>query len=249
MFLALVLASAMGHAGTVPNIDSLSSWKCTHDLGTPGSSVGMTSLVAIPSRDGESRRFDVSWSAYGGERCSSKVGVAEDGSTSFSLDLWWYTTDLTHVRNLEFDLNEVLPNTETVIYGAQCSLALGKWEFTTRVGTSPRWNVSTSTCGGLAWTPNVWHHLTLRFHRDLVGVVTYDSVSFDGSVQAFNNASGASNFALHWSPPGLQVVNFQIGGDNSANGTIAYLDSVTVTGSTGTAPLPPYDLAGGVVVR
>ena len=61
--------------------------------------------------------------------------------------------------------------------------------------------------------------------------MTYDSVSFDGNVQAFNDASGPSNFALRWYPPGLQVVNFQIGGDNSSQGTTAYLDSFSVTGS------------------
>ena len=82
------------------------------------------------------------------------------------------------------------------------------------------------------WSANSWHHLVLKFHRDATGVVTYDSVSFDGNVQAFNDASGLSNFALRWYPPGLQVVNSQIGGDNSSHGTTAYLDLFSVTGST-----------------
>ena len=75
------------------------------------------------------------------------------------------------------------------------------------------------------------HHLVLQFHRDTTGVVTYDSVSFDGNAQAFDDASGPSNFALRWYPPGQQVVNFQIDGDNSSHGTTAYLDLFSVTGS------------------
>ena len=246
---SLLLASALGDVRTVPNIDSLSSWQCTHDLGTPGPSEGSTSLVANPSRDGQARRFDVSSDAYGGERCSSPLPTVDGASTKFSLDLWWFMTDLTHVNNLEFDLNQVLPNTETIIFGTQCSFAVGKWEFTTKVGTSAHWNISNATCSRALWTVDTWHHLVLQFHRDATGVVTYDSVSLDDNVQAFVDASGPSKFALHWYPPGLQVVNVQIGGDKSANRTTAYLDSVSVTGSVSTPPLPPYDLKSTIVVR
>jgi hypothetical protein len=127
----------------------------------------------------------------------------------------------------------VLPNRETIIYGTQCSFRLGRWKYTTREGGKARWNTSNPTCSRWEWTANSWHHLVLQFHRDASGVVTYDSVSLDGNVQAFNDASGPSNFALRWYPPGLQVVNFQIGGDDSSHDTTAYLDSFSVTGGAG----------------
>ena len=113
----------------------------------------------------------------------------------------------------------------------QCSFRLGRWKYTTIEGGKAHWNTSNPTCSRFEWTANSWHHLVIQFHRDATGVVTYDSVSFDGNVQAFNDASGPSNFPLRWYPPGLQVVNFQIGGDNSSHGTTAYLDSFSVTGS------------------
>lgn len=231
VLLAVMFTSVVGVAGTVSDIEGRSSWRCKHDEGTRGSSDGITALVDSPSRDGQARRFDVSWSANGGERCSTPLGVLDTTSTYYTYDVWWYITDLSHVNNLEFDLNQVLPNRETIIYGTQCSFRLGRWKYTTREGGKARWNTSNPTCSRREWTANTWHHLVLQFHRDESGVVTYDSVTFDGSVQAFNDASGPSNFALRWYPPGLQVVNFQIGGDDSSQGTTAYLDSFSVTGS------------------
>ena len=93
-----------------------------------------------PSKDGQARRFDVSWSPYGGERCSTPLGVLDTTSTYFTYDVWWYITDLSHVNNLEFDFNQVLPNRETIIFGTQCSFRLGRWKYTTieggrRIGT------------------------------------------------------------------------------------------------------------------
>ena len=235
LFLSLLLSSAFGLAATIPNIDSLSTWKCSHDADTHGLSDGTTSLVTTPSIDGQARRFDVSWGAFGGERCSSRLGTLDTTSTYFTYDVQWFITDLTHIDNLEFDFNQVLPNRDTVIYGTQCSFRLGRWKFTTRAGSSAHWNTSNPTCNKRLWTANTWHHLVIQFHRDPTGVVTYDSVSLDGDAQTFVDASGESNFALRWYPPGLQVVNFQIGGDKSANSTTAYLDSFTITASTSPA--------------
>jgi hypothetical protein len=245
--LSALLASAMAHAGTVSNIEALSPWKCSHDQGTPGTSEGATSLADSPSKDGQARRFDISWNAYGGERCSSKLAPLDGTSTTFTLDLWWFVTDMTHVNNMEFDLNQVLPNRDTVIYGTQCSFSVGKWKFTTKVGTDAHWNISNATCSKAVWTANTWHHLVLQFHRDATGVVTYDSVSLDDDLQAFHNASGQSNFALRWYPPGLQVVNFQMDGGSSGGDTTAYLKSVIVTGSGSTSTAPPFNLKGTVL--
>ena len=228
---AVLFTSVVGLAGTVSDLDSRSTWRCKHDGATRGFSEATTTLVESPSKDGQARRFDVSWSPYGGERCSTPLGVLDTTSTYFTYDVWWYITDLSHVNNLEFDFNQVLPNRETIIFGTQCSFRLGRWKYTTIEGGKAHWNTSNPTCSRFEWTANSWHHLVIQFHRDATGVVTYDSVSFDGNVQAFNDASGPSNFPLRWYPPGLQVVNFQIGGDNSSHGTTAYLDSFSVTGS------------------
>ena len=73
----------------------------------------------------------MSWSPYGGERCSTPLGVLDTTSTYYTYDVWWYITDLSDVNNLEFDFNQVLPNRETIIFGTQCSFRRGD-------GSTPR---------------------------------------------------------------------------------------------------------------
>jgi hypothetical protein len=106
---AVMFTSVVGLAGTVSDIDSRSTWRCKHDGATRGYSEAATALVDSPSKDGQVRRFDALWSAYGGERCSTPLGVLDTTSTYFTYDVWWYITDLSHVNNLEFDFNQCCP--------------------------------------------------------------------------------------------------------------------------------------------
>ncbi len=212
-------------------------WKWRHDLGTDGTSCGNSSLVSGPSRDGKARRFKVSWTGYGGERFSANLGSLDPISTHFSYEVWFYATDLSHVRSLEFDLNQVLANGETVIFGTQCNLGAGKWQYTTKVSGKAHWNSSAISCPRMS--ANSWHHLKIRFHRDAAGVVTYDSVAFDDVTRSFG-ASGPSSFTLDWKPLGTRVVNFQIGGDSTVGSTAVYLDSLSIKGWT--LPQPPSGL-------
>jgi hypothetical protein len=89
-------------------IDSRASWRCKHDGATRGFSEAITALVDSPSKDGQARRFDVSWSPYGGERCSTPLG-SDTTSTYFTYDVWWYITDLSHVNNLSLTSTRCRP--------------------------------------------------------------------------------------------------------------------------------------------
>lgn len=277
LLLSVLFLSATGLAGTVSNIDDAPAqpavscpepalmpicagfcWEWEHDQDTFGTSCGNSSRFITPvgdtcanTRDGNARKFDVSWTANGGERFHIYLGAdqLDTVSTDFVIDTWVCFPDISHVNNIEFDYNQVLANGQTVIFGTQCYLVPGNWEYSQRNGTKVTWITSNATCSRATWTANAWHHVILKFHRDAAGVVTHDSVSFDGNVQQFHDAIGASNYSAGWVPPGAQVVNFQIGGDNSANGATAYLDSLTVVGSTTQPSIPPsapVDLSGTI---
>lgn len=222
-------------------------WEVGHDPGTIGTSCGNTSLNSAITRDGQSRRFVTSWTGFGGELYHAYLGNThlDTVSTNFSYDTWAYFTDLTHVQNIEMDMNQVLENGDTVIFGTQCNFPAGFWQFTTSILGGTHWNTSSVPCSKAVWTANTWHHVVIQSHRDAIGTVFYDSVTFDGSTVPFVGAFGTSAFSLGWTPHGTLLVNFQIDGDNTANGTTAYLDQFSVTGSV---PNPQPAPVSGVLL-
>ena len=211
-------------SGGVTNCN-LSQWCWEHDLGTPGESAGNSWLY------GPFRRFDVVWKAYGGERFHVDLGASKQNSlyTTFTVDTWIYFNKMANVNNIELDMNQVIPDGDTVIFGMQCNFPRGIWQYTTNVSGNPHWNDSNVACSRKWWTEALWHHVILRYHRDSVGNVAYDWVNFDTKVANFVGAYGPSNFRLGWEI-GRQVANFQIDGNGTFSGTSAFLHSFTVTG-------------------
>jgi hypothetical protein len=193
--------------------------------------VGASSLVQLPALDGQARQFVTSWTGFGGERYAVNLGTGVSDSTSdhmvYSTSI--YFTDLTHVDNIEMDINQDIPGGDTIIYGVQCAFAVGFWQYTTATNpTTSQWNSTTTPCTKTTWTANTWHTVSLASHR-VGGVVTYDSVTFDGVTSNFAGASGNSEFTIGFSPVGLLLLNFQIDGDNTSNGTTTYLDNFSLT--------------------
>lgn len=214
--LLIIALSICSFAG----VDDL-NWQCVHDLGTQGSSTGSTMLVTSPALDGQARSFDVSWANFGGERCDAVLPDRDTVTNTFLYDVYVWI-DLAKVNSLELDYNQVLANGDTVIFGTQCNFAGGKWQYTTNLNGA-HWNDSNVAC--VKWS-KAWHHIQLLFHRDSIGIVTYDSVTFDEVETKFVGAVGASNFPLKW-PVGSQVVNVQIDGD-AAGSTTAYVDLLNI---------------------
>ncbi len=214
----------------VTNIQSLPTWQWSHDPGTPGNSIGTTDVISSPSMTGNARQFSVNFSNSGGEIYHDAFG-ADVNATHFIYDAYVMLTEPSSLANVEMDMNQVMANGLTVIYGFQCSGYSGKWEYSYNVGTpqSPivKWFHSNATCPHPStWEPNVWHHVQIAYSRDSHGVVTYESASLDGDQQELVNAVGSSTFDLKWKP--VLATNFQLDGDGSEGSLNAYVDKLTV---------------------
>ena len=214
----------------VSSIQSLGNWTAIHDGGTPGWSSGTISLVQSPSVTGTARLFANEFNNYGGERFSVQF---DDNSTSqnFFYDTWVYIAGSADgFSNLEFDLDQTMPNGQTVLMGFQCDSWIQRWDYSVNAGsaTSPHdtWLHSYAPCNLRDWGANQWHHVQIYFSHDDSGWVTYHSVWFDGNRQDLN-FTVFSAYQLGWGPAIL--TNFQIDGNSSGTtwGNV-YLDELTV---------------------
>jgi hypothetical protein len=215
---------------SVSSIQALSNWKDSDDAGTPGSASGITSLANSPSLSGSARKFVTTLVKEGGERYYVSFGD-DQTSTNFLYDTWVYlTTSATAVANVEMDMNQVMSNGQTVIFGFQCDGWAGTWDYTANAGTAAHpideWVHSKAGCRPQSWTKNAWHHIQISYSRNDLGVVTYQSVWLDG-VEAKINATVPSAFALGWSP--TLLTNFQIDGLNVNAANTVYMDKLTIS--------------------
>jgi hypothetical protein len=230
-------AAASGALSVVPSnavkvsaIQTL-NWTAVHDGGTPGSTSGTMSMTSSPSLTGAARLFANQFNDYGGERYS--VQFADDTTAAnFLYDTWVYIAgNANGFANLEFDLNQTLPDGATALMGFQCDGWQGTWDYTINAASAAApvdtWQHSAAPCKPGNWSPNQWHHVQIYFSRpNDTGWVTYHSVWLDGAEQDLN-ATVFSGFDLGWGP--AIVTNFQIDG-NSAGTTWGnvYLDELTV---------------------
>jgi len=217
-------------AVSVSAIQSLGNWITIHDGGTSGSSNGTMSLVATPTLTGTSRLFANQFNDFGGQRYSVQF---DDNTTAqnFFYDGWVYIAGSTSgFANLEFDLDQTMPNGQTVIMGFQCDSWIHRWDYAVNSGSpaSPNdtWLHSYAACNVQSWAVNQWHHVQIYFSHDESGNVTYHSVWLDGAEQDLN-LTVFSGYELGWGP--AIVTNFQIDGNSSGTtwGNV-YLDELTV---------------------
>ncbi len=210
---------------SVKAIESLSNWEEQHDPGTSGTSSGAMSLVSSPALSGDAREFDTGFSGSGGELYHVSFG-SDESSSNFFYDGWVYLTgSASTIANLEMDMNQVVSNGDTVIYGFQCDGYSGTWDYTENESGSTHWVHSNAACDVRKWTQNAWHHVQISYSRDDSGNVTYSSVWLDG-VEAQINATVPSEFALGWSS--VLLTNFQIDGLSSGTNTV-YLNELTIS--------------------
>jgi hypothetical protein len=214
-------------------IQTLTNWQAQSDQGagtTDGTSTfGTTNLVNSPTLSGLGRVFTVNYANYGGERFYVSFG-ADTSATNFLYDGWVYLPSRsTDISALEFDMNQVMANGQTVIFGFQCDNWSNTWDYTGNAGTpqqfSDVWFHSTATCNVQNWATDMWHHVQISYARD-DGNVTYKSVWLDNVEQDLNDTV-PSAFAIGWSP--TLLTNFQVDGMTDAQGTVAaYVDNLTV---------------------
>ncbi len=217
-------------ASSVSALQALTSWTAVHDTGTPGTSSGWMNIVSSPSMSGAARQLATSYTYYGGERYS--VAFSDDESAqNFQLDTWVYLQYPSDgVQVLELDLNQVLSNGQTILYGFQCSGWSSTWDFSTNRGSAtspnPQWVKTSSYCNPHSWGANQWHHVQILYSRNDSGWVTYKTVTLDGKV--FNVwITAYSAYALGWGPS--LVANVQVDGSSSGSGgSHVFVDNMTV---------------------
>jgi hypothetical protein len=217
------------NATTVGDIQNLTEWTAVHDAQAGGDSSGVMSVVDTPSLSGHARQFDTTFSDNGGELYTDSFDI-DVNATNFFYDAYVYLTDsVDNLANLEMDMNQVLADGHTVIFGFQCDGWTGRWDYTVNQGTaeSPddQWVSSSAYCDARTWSRDVWHHVQVWYSRDDSGNVSYHSVWLDG-VESKLDTTVPSAFALGWAPA-LQV-NFQVDGYGSGSNTV-YLDKLTVS--------------------
>jgi hypothetical protein len=218
-------------AAVFKRVQTLSNWQATNDTPIAGSTAsGTTQIVAAPSLSGTARAFATQFTNYGGERYWSVIGN-NTAVTNFLYDGWVYVARPSNsIANLEFDMNQVMPNGQTVIYGFQCDGYSSTWDYTANEGTpsafSDQWLHSAAPCNPRSWSTNAWHHVQITYSRDSYGTVTYESVWLDGVEQDLH-ATVPSAFALGWGP--VLLTNFQVDGYGTSGSSVVYLDNLTVS--------------------
>jgi hypothetical protein len=222
------VSSLPWHAVAVNSIQTLTNWQAESDAGA--GTAGGNGTWGVTNLSGTARNFTMSYANYGGERYYAAFG-ADTSATNFLYDAWVYLpSPSTNIGLLEFDMNQVMPNGETVIYGFQCDSWSKTWDYTANAGTSQNfsdvWYHSTAACDIQKWETNTWHHVQISYSRDWAGQVTYKSVWLD-NVEQDLYVTVPSSFALGWSP--TLLTNFQIDGVTAAPGNAtAYVDNLTV---------------------
>jgi hypothetical protein len=207
-------------------LEAVGGWSSEHDGGTPGSSHGsMVYPTSISSYD-YARKFYMTYYDHGGERWH--VGFGNNASSAnFVLDTYVYIVNPSQVQNLEMDLNQVMSDGKTVIFGTQCSSISKTWEYVIVYSGHPHWKPSNVGCNPLTWKANTWHHVQIGFHRNSYGVVTHDWVNLDGVHHVFSGTTYNAALSLGWAKGSL-TTNFQIDGEYGGSGSVtAYVHKMT----------------------
>jgi len=212
------------------SLQTLPGWTWNNDPATPGNSIGSSALVSSPSLSGAARKYSMSFTNLGGQIFHTTFG-ADPNATHFVYDAQVRITNPAAIANIEMDMNQVLANGNTVIYGVQCDGYTGTWDYTVNTGTAAApidtWVHSNAACPRPStWAANTWHHIQLSYSRDNAGNVTYQSVVLDGVQSDLVGATGNSAFKLGWGS--VLLTNFQIDGLGSSGSTTAYVDNLTV---------------------
>jgi hypothetical protein len=213
---------------TASALEASAAWRWEHDSDTKGWSTGQSNFPIYP--DGPSglpgRQFVASYGDNGGQRYHLNFGRDVD-ATHFIYEANVYLVDPGQIANVEMDMNQVMADDRTVIFGTQCSAHSKTWEYTYVNSTGTHWHPSNIHCNPHDWGAKKWHKVQIAFHRDADGNVTYDWIGFDGAYTNFQGAAVLSAESLHWARGDL-LLNFQIDGAQKTGIMDAYLNNLAV---------------------
>ncbi|HEX3985461.1 MAG TPA: hypothetical protein VHX13_02530 [Acidobacteriaceae bacterium] len=216
-------------AVSVSNIETLSTWELQHDPATDGGSNGVMDLVSTPVHTGTARKFVTQFTNGGGQLYHVSFGDDTE-ATNFLYDAWvYFDGSVSHVANLEMDMNQVMENGQTVIFGFQCDGYSGTWDYSENAGTpekpSGRWVHAKAACNVRNWGINEWHHVQISYSRNDAGMATYKAVWLDGKEQVINGTVLAAR-SLGWGP--VLLTNLQVDGLGASGTATVYLNDLTV---------------------
>jgi hypothetical protein len=209
-------------------LESNPAWEWEHDDKTYGSAEGRSNYPISPDGHGvQGRQFVATYGDKGGERYHLTFGW-DANATHFVYEANVSLGDPAQIENIEMDMNQVMADGRTVVFGTQCAAHSKTWEYTRMDSAGKRdWHSSNISCNPHAWGTKQWHKIQIASHRDDNGNVTYDWVSFDGVYTEFQDASGPSAKALRWRP-GLLLLNFQFDGARNSGTMDAYVKDLTI---------------------
>lgn len=213
----------------VGRIQSLTNWEAAADNASGnGQAWGTTQIVGAPATSGVGRQFVSHYSNYSGERYFTTFG-ADTAAHNFLYDGWIYLAGSGDIANIEMDLNQVMSNGQTVIFGVQCDGFSNTWDYTLNAGNpwnpSDQWRHSYAKCNPRSWSTYAWHHVQMMYSRDNAGNVTYKTIWFD-NVENPIWITVPSAFALGWGP--VLLTNFQVDGLGGSGSSTVYMDNLTV---------------------
>ena len=101
-------------------VQALNTWQAASDTSIANSTAsGNMKIVTSPSLTGNARQFSMEFSNYGAELYSTVFGDNTE-VTNFLYDGWVYLArPSSAIANIEFDVDQVMSNGQTMIYGFQ----------------------------------------------------------------------------------------------------------------------------------
>src|SRR3954470_9296382 len=223
-------SSVPSTAVTTTNIDEKAGWTSCDVCAGPGGAGSVVAhtfslLQADPSRDGNSAKFHLGdgtevryatalWWQY---------APANDASSHFIYDLYFYLKDPAASQALEFDVNQTRKADSTkYIFGTECDFR-GSHMWRVYDNLNKKWTSTGIACN--VTTAYEWHHLVWEFARTSTGPqfvsLTLDGVKHYVNMQMQKNPNTASSTLLN--------VAVQLDGNSVTKPYDAWVDSISIT--------------------
>jgi len=200
-----------------PNV----TWSWTTGISSPSLSGNATKTTI----GGAEAYSDVLWNNHLIGDFSSQ-GLPDTGHTlvptltSFTYDVWFYSTNVETSQALEFDINQFF-NNMGFIWGHECRVA-GGHEWDTWDNVNKKWVDTGVACNPLS---NAWNHLVLQVERTSDNQLLFQSITLNGVTNNIN-ITRPHGSAVGWY--GV-TINYQIDGNSKQAGYTVDLDELNFT--------------------
>lgn len=195
-------------------------------------SIATSGFHENPSRDGASRDFWMSGSAFSNALWWHKIGK-NNAAKNFSFDFWLKVASNTSAAQaFEFDAFQFISG-RRYMFGTECSYGSGVWD----IWDSGGWKWIHTNVPCKRFVPNVWYHINMTFHRTDDKYMHYDKltiVQLNSTYAVVANNTYSFNKALPsgWNPAGWSDtvgVQFQMDIGKKGAEMQEWVDQVSLT--------------------